>query len=272
MNELAADISLDLHLGNLLLQPPTGIDSLTDQQLYDQYDIPEAEPVVREDEQPLSPGVPSHVYTPIWMGKQSNEISLSESRLLLADWGTAFRPDEQSRFASYTPLEIRPPKARFEPAKPLTFASDVWSLGCMIWAILGVKPFLGSWLFGPEHVTAAQMDGLGPMPNEWWGKWKAKAKTGSFSANGIPTPGRVVWTFEKRFEDCIQQPRRENGMETIAEDERGAMFAMIKGMLKSDPCDRLSAQQVLETEWMRRWAIPRAEKAWNCEALSSEKR
>ena len=141
----------------------------------------------------------------------------------------------------------------------------------MIWAILGVKPFLGSWLFGPESATAAQIDALGPMPDEWWKKWEAKIKTEYFSANGIPTPGREVWTFEQRFEDSIQQPRREGGMETISEDEREAIFEMIRAMLKFSPCDRMSAQQVLETEWMEKWAIPRAEKTWKRETLFSKK-
>lgn len=236
---------------------------MTDQQLYGQYDSPEPELVVREDEQTLpSPGVPAHVYTPIWMGKPSNKISLGESKLLLADFGTAFCPDEESRFDSYTPLEIRPPEARFEPTKPLAFASDVWSLGCMIWAILGVKPFLGAWLFGPESAAAAQIDALGPMPDEWWEKWEARTKTESFDGNGKPKPGRGVWTFEQRFEDSIQQPRKEGGMEMIAEDERRAIFEMVRGMLKFSPGDRVSAHQVLETEWMRRWAIPEAEKSW----------
>ncbi|KAM0277495.1 hypothetical protein ACHAQH_005773 [Verticillium albo-atrum] len=259
----AGFVHADLHFGNLLLRLPAGIDDLTDQQLYDQYDPPDPEPVVREDAQPLSsPGMPSHVYAPVWMGKPNNEISILESKLLLTDFGTAFHPDEESRVDSYTPLEIRPPEARFEPEKPLAFASDVWSLSCMIWAILGVKPFLGVWLFGPEIATAAQIDALGPVPNEWWDMWKAKKKTESFDRNGEPKAGREVWTFQRRFEDSIQKPRRECGMETITEDERQAIFEMVKGMLKFRPCDRLSAQQVLETEWMRKWAIPAATKSW----------
>lgn len=132
----------------------------------------------------------------------------------------------------------------------------------MIWAILGVKPFLGAWLFGPESAAASQVDALGAMPDEWWDNWQAKTKTDSFEENGKPRAGRDVWTFDKRFEDCIQRPRREDGMEVVCDDERAAIFEMIKGMLKFRPGDRMSAQQVLETEWMRKWALPAAEKSW----------
>ena len=245
---------------------PTGIDDLTDQELYERYGLPEPEAVVREDGEPLSsPSVPSNVYACIWMGKPSNELSLDESKLILSDFGTAFSPDEESRFISYTPLEICPPEARFEPAKSLTFPSDIWSLGCMVWAILGVKPLLGSWLFGPDNATAAQVDILGPMPDDWWEKWESPKKTGLFHGNGKPKPGRSVWTLELRFENSIQEPRREMGMEMIGEDERKAIFEMVKGMLKFSPSQRLTAQQVLETEWMRKWAIPEAERSWRTE-------
>ncbi|KAL1851048.1 hypothetical protein VTK73DRAFT_9549 [Phialemonium thermophilum] len=169
-------------MGNILVPSPK-LDGLSTQQLYDEYGPPEPEPVVRVDKQPLtSPSVPSHVYSPIWLGKPSDEILLAEAKILLADFGTAFCPAEESRYESFTPLQIRPPEVRFEPTEPLSFASDVWSLGCVIWAILGVRPFLDTWLFGPDDATADQIDALGPLPDEWWEKWEGRSK--NFIGNG----------------------------------------------------------------------------------------
>lgn len=130
----------------------------------------------------------------------------------------------------------------------------------MIWAILGVRPFLDSWLFGPDDTTADQVDALGPMPDEWWERWEARSKW--FVRNGNANEGRNVWTFGQRFEDAIQMPRRRRGWEVMGEEERDALFNMIRGMLVFRPCDRLSASAVLQTEWMRKWAIPEAEKTW----------
>ncbi|EEY15839.1 protein kinase domain-containing protein [Verticillium alfalfae VaMs.102] len=100
---------------------------------------------VTVDGQPLPPGVPPHVYPPIWLGKPGDEVTLPEAKLVLADFGTAFCPAQESRFEFYTPLQIRRPQARFEPITPLSYASDIWSLGCVIWGILGVRPFLDNW-------------------------------------------------------------------------------------------------------------------------------
>lgn len=229
--------------------------------MYDAFDHPDPEPVSRVDGQPLtSPNVPKHVYLPIWLGQPGNEIMLPEAKILLADFGTAFCPARETRVESFTPLQIRPPEARFEPKKPLSYSSDIWSLGCMIWAILGVRPFLDSWLFGPDDATADQVDALGPMPVEWWETWEGRSK--QFAGNGQPKEGREVWTFDQRFEDAIQAPRRRRGTEVMDDEERDALFAMIRGMLLFRPEDRMSASQVLRTEWMRKWALPEAEKTW----------
>ncbi|KAH7175881.1 kinase domain-containing protein [Dactylonectria macrodidyma] len=255
----------DLHMGNILLQLPR-LDHLSTKQLYDNFDSPVSEPVVRVDKQPLtSENIPPCVYSPIWLGKPSDEILLSEAKIFLADFGTAFCPAQDSTFESYTPLPIRPPEARFEPTEPLSYPSDIWSLGCMIWAILGVRPFLDNWLFGPDDATADQVDALGPMPDEWWETWEGRSKR--FIGNGKPKEGREVWTFDQRFEDAIQAPRRRRGTDGIGEEERDALFEMMKGMLVFRPGDRLSASQVLRTEWMRKWAIPEAEKTWGRKLL-----
>lgn len=250
--------SLDLHLGNILLQLPSTLDQLSEKQLYDQFDSPDPEPVRRADGKPLASGVPPHVYSPVWFGNASEKIGLSESKILLADFGTAFYPAKESRLQSYTPLEIRPPEARFEPTTPLSFASDIWSLACTIWAILGQRSFLDSFLLSQDDATRDQVDALGRLPPEWWQKWEARSK--SFTEDGSPKEGRSPWTWGQRFDDSIQQPRREKDMGALDEKEGHALCEMIRWMLAFRPGDRPSADQVLETAWMRNWAIPEFDK------------
>ena len=101
----------DLHLGNVLLKVPPNFDQLSLDQLYEKYGAPELEPVVRLDGHPLPPGVPSHGIAPICLlGKASEEISLSETRLLLTDFGEAFSYANVRQYESRTPLVIRPPR------------------------------------------------------------------------------------------------------------------------------------------------------------------
>lgn len=48
------------------------------------------------------------------------------------------------------------------------------------------------------------------LPPEWWEKWESRSER--FTGNGRPK-------WDRRFEDSIQDPRRDKGMETLNEKE-----------------------------------------------------
>lgn len=245
----------------MLQLPGSELDHLSIAQVYEKYYKPDPYPVVRTDGQPVtSPSVPKNVYTPNWLGKPSDEVILSEAKLSLTDFGTAFDPSQETRLISFTHLQNQPPEARFEPTKPLAFSSDVWSLGLAVWEIMGAGPFMSSFLFDQDEVTADQMDGLGPLPQEWWEKWEARTK--DFTEDGRPKGGREVWSFKKRFDMTIQEPRIGEGTAQMDEHEGCAFIEVIKGMLRFRPEERMTSEQVLRSDWMRKWALPAAEEAW----------
>lgn len=216
---------------------PSSIDQLSVKQLHDKFGKPNPETVFRSDGKPLGQGVTSHVFSPVWLGEASESVSLSDAKLLLADFGVAFCPAQVVRFESCVPLEIRAPEARFEPTSPLSFASDIWSLACTIWAILGQRSLLDSFLITQDDATADQVDFLGPLPPEWQKKWEVSRK--KFDENGRPALGRSVWSWDQRFDDIIQEPRRSKGMETMSNEEGTVLFEMLRGMLAFRPGDRL---------------------------------
>jgi hypothetical protein len=96
----------DLHTGNVLLRLRANFDQLSIDQLYEKYGSPVSEPIVRFDGQPLQPGVPSSAVPPIWLGKASEEFSPSEYRILLSDFGEAYRPLTEHRCGSHAPLVL----------------------------------------------------------------------------------------------------------------------------------------------------------------------
>ncbi|KAG2420059.1 hypothetical protein HFD88_004857 [Aspergillus terreus] len=163
----------DLHRGNILLQPPGGFDELTTEELYKLYGEPVLEPVNRLDGQDLPPGVPQHGVLPVWLGEASENVTLPEARILLSDFGEAFSPAQEEKFESHTPHLIRPPEARFEPTKPLTFSSDIWTLACTIFDILAQRPLFEGFLTNEDDMTCQQIDALGPLPAEWEEAWAA---------------------------------------------------------------------------------------------------
>ncbi|GJC85702.1 serine/threonine-protein kinase SRPK [Colletotrichum liriopes] len=247
----------DLHLGNLLLQLPSSLNNLSVEQLYAKFGAPEPEPVVRLDGKPTSSaaGVPSYAIPPVWLGIASDEVTLSEAKLLLSDFGVAFRPSEKSRFESYTPLVIRPPEAFFEPTTPLSFASDIWSLGCAIFELLAHRSLIDGILAPQDEITAQQVHLQGPLPSEWWSSWEQRPKW--FDDAGNPLSNECdIWTWDRRFEQWVQEPRQSCGMDVINEEEKAALFELLQWMLAWRPSERPNAEEVLGTVWMKRWALP----------------
>ncbi|KFY78568.1 hypothetical protein V499_02312 [Pseudogymnoascus sp. VKM F-103] len=228
----------DIHLGNVLLQFPPEVDQLSDEQLYEKYGPPTTEPVVRFDGQKLPPGIPTHGTVPVWLGKPSDEVRLPEAKILLMDFGEAFEPAREEKYVSHTPLCTRPPEAHFEPSKPLSFPSDVWSLACAIWSILGQRPLFDPWLANIDDVTRWQVDAFGILPPEWW----------------------LLWEDRDRFRFSTQEPRQKEGMGLFEQDEEKALLAMLRSMLRYEPGDRSTAGEVLGSEWMSKWAMPEYKK------------
>ncbi|KAK4860831.1 hypothetical protein LT330_004562 [Penicillium expansum] len=253
----------DVHLGNILLKVPPNFDQLSLEQLYEKYGAPELDPVVDLDGNPLPlpPGVPSHGIAPIWLGEASEEITLSEARILLTDFGEAFSPSKEPKYESHAPLVIRPPEAWFEPNKPLSFSSDIWTLACTIWSIIAQRPLFEGFLANEDYMTREHVDTLGVLPPEWWSKWEARHD--KFTEDGTPINREYFRSWDDRFEDSVEQPRRKRGIPSFDKKEREAISDMLRQMLSFKPEDRPTTKQILQSEWMVEWALPEYSKIQN---------
>ncbi|CAG8078657.1 unnamed protein product [Penicillium olsonii] len=248
----------DIHTGNVLLWLPFDLDKLSVEELDAKYGEPEFEAIRRFDGRPLSPSVPSRAVLPIWLGVASDKLEPWEAKILLTDFGEAFSPTKQQRSVSHTPLVSRPPEARFGSNQPLAFPSDIWSLGCSLWSIMGHKTLFDGMFATDDSITCEQVDVLGILPSEWWHKWQGRHTR--FMEDGKPMNRDPSMSWEDRFEHDIQAPRRREGMQRIDSAEKDAFLRMMKSKITFRPENRYSAKQILECEWMVKWALPEYEK------------
>lgn len=97
------------------------------------------------------------------------------------------------------------------------------------------------------------------MPPEWWGKWEKRPKW--YDEAGRPLSNESdIWPWERRFEQWVQNPRHSRGMETIGEDERNALFELLRWMLAWRPSERPDIEEVLRVNLITRWALPAYQK------------
>ncbi|TQV90313.1 protein kinase domain-containing protein [Cordyceps javanica] len=245
----------NLHLGNVLLQLPRSLTALSEEQLYSQFDRPTPQAVVREDKMCLSSNVPAHVYEAIWMGMPTESLAIQDAKILLSDFGVASQPEKESQLQSNTPINFRPPETRFEQKTPLTPAADIWSLACMIWDVMAQRPLFGEILATTDMITSQHINTLGAFPRDWWNKWDAKWKF--FKSDGTPIESQRTPSWSSRFERDIQGPRREKNMGGSLDIEEAQAFTfMLRSMLAYQPADRPTAEEILNTEWMRKYALP----------------
>ncbi|EHA26968.1 hypothetical protein ASPNIDRAFT_172257 [Aspergillus niger ATCC 1015] len=228
----------DLHRGNTLLRLSRDFDELSTEMLYEKYGEPILEPVNRLDGQEIPPEVPQHGVIPLWLGEASEDVTLPEAKVLVSDFGEAFCPSHEQKFESHT-LVVRPPEARFEPTQPLTFSSDIWTLACTMWDIMGQRTLFEGLLTNDDDMTSQQVELLGPLPSEWLTKWTEIRDKGSKSTHQPPTSSTQSW--EDRFEKHMQQSRIREGMPPFESIERDAFISMLRSMLRFRPEDPPSA-------------------------------
>lgn len=234
----------------MLVKLPSTFDDLSIAQFYEKYGDPETVPVTRCDGEPLPPNTPAKAVIPLFLGKYAEHFSISDAQPLLTDLGEAFAPASEVRLGQdcHTPPAFREPEAKFEPQSPLGYPSDIWSLSTAIWEIVGMKAIFSTDIVPEDEITAQQVDVLGPMPADWWRRWKGRSSF--FEADGCPTEsykGNRWPALQESFEVGVQKWRRKVGDE-IGEDEKTALLDLMRRMLAFRPEERLTVDEVLESE------------------------
>jgi serine/threonine protein kinase len=265
--ELTLDV--DLHLGNVLFSFPSTFDQLSVEEFGEKFGKPDAVSISRIDGKPLSPNVPAQVIVPLYLGKHARDFTMDDAQgLILSDFGEAFSPATEQRLGKDATISLagRAPEALFEPEQPLSYASDIWSLACAIWEILGMK-FIFSESETQHEIIAQQIDILGSegFPEAWRLQWERLQEDDRHTTDGAPpwlrSGQREKWPeLETAFEEFVQKYRRKREATGVFEEaETQAILALMRGMLRFRPEERLTMDEVLKSEWMLNWALPQLE-------------
>jgi serine/threonine protein kinase len=233
------------------------LDQLSIEQFYEKHGNPETVTITQCNKDPLPPNVPPKAVLPLYLGKRAEEFSLSEVSVLLSGFGEAFEPASDPRQGKdcHTPLAFRAPEAHFEPEAPLSYPSDIWGLATAIWEILGMKAIFSLEYTDINKIISQHIDVLGPLPLSWWESWEERDVF--FDGNGNPKKGRDVWPpINEAFEEGVQKYRRMDKIGEFDREEASAILELVCRMLAFRPGDRPPAEEVLDSEWMVRWALP----------------
>jgi serine/threonine protein kinase len=117
-------------------------------------------------------------------------------------------------------------------------------------------------LFSHDFATEDEMvlqhvDIIGPLPSPWRERWSERGAEFFDEQGRRRNPGEMLWpSLEVAFEDGVQKWRRKLGAGVFSEEEKEAFLSLIRRMLVFRPEERISAEEVLKSEWMVKWVMP----------------
>ncbi|KAL4790857.1 kinase-like domain-containing protein [Aspergillus venezuelensis] len=170
----------DLHLSNVLLQLSPAMKTMNPKELLAKAPVMRTEPVIREDGLFLDPGVPSELIVPKHLGPNYDKMNLTDARIKIVDFSEAFDPFKDKQYESHAPTVLAPPESRFTNAgdldEPLSFSADIWTLGCVIWEMIGGGQPFDAFPPTSDEVTKEHVEMLGKLPQRWWNQWEERRK------------------------------------------------------------------------------------------------
>lgn len=176
---------------------------------------------------------------------------------MITDFGEAWLPTSSPRYSLNTPVLYRPPEAVFAESegKPISFAADIWSLGCTIYELFAPGTLFEGFFPDEDDVVAEMISALGKPPQPWWDGWRARGDF--FDAEGENwkvKKGRILdgnyYTFNARV-DCIKQDRKG----VVDQEELDDLRLLLGNMIRWSPEERSSAEMLMVSEWMRKWGV-----------------
>lgn len=243
-----ADYLHDLHPNNILLALPD-INHMSVDDIYHHFSTPQRTEVQRLDGGPLGPGVPSHATLPALLFVKSVEVE--DPRICITDFGESWFGDAVQPKSHNTPMLYRPPEALF--AKELIgFPSDIWTLACFVFEIMGERPLFESFFAHEPEVVSEMVSCLGPLPPSWWDAWEERSNY--FVENGVWRTD--VGLRSRPLRSRFQTMGRQKHPDPLSPEEAESLAVMLSTMLEYDPAKRASATDVVNSDWMTRWGLP----------------
>ena len=261
----ALTTSIDIHLRNALIKPPSTFDQLNVAQFRERFGRPETVTITRADGKPTGAHVPTYAVQPLFLGKKAQDFTVEDAEcLILSDYGESFTPGTEQKVGQDCRITLskRAPEALFEPDRPISYPSDIWSLAIALWEIVGMKAIFSE-SETPEEILAQQIDVLGS--SHFPSAWRRHLETSSTNERSLELPSlrkplyeRDKWPpLEEAFETFVQKYRRKREAAGVfAAEETQAFLDLMRGMLRFRPEERFTITQVLESEWITRWALP----------------
>jgi serine/threonine-protein kinase SRPK3 len=252
------DYSTDLKASNVVFQLSGSIQKWSNQDTYAILGEPVAGTMERMDKQPLGPCAPAEVVEPIDATKFVEAGLVDWDRVAIVDFGQSYMIKQRpSDYVAATAVNHRAPETMFD--HQFTAATDVWSLGCLLFEIRAGFPLFDSWCPSAASVLIIMVKMLGRLPDPWWTSFGARSQY--FEDNGdLKKPGDARTSIRARLysigtQDSPAHPGKEDGpmferSGTCLSEEEVVLFEdLLSKMVRFRPDERITMDDVVRHPW-----------------------
>ncbi|KAF7316218.1 Protein kinase [Mycena indigotica] len=221
----------DLHQGNVLLRLPMDWGSLEKE-----LDKPEKYDYGPDSH---SPHRPKYLVSGIGDNYKLLRLCLQQPYIKITDFSESIIPALPDPPLIASPLVLRPPEALLGFLKHATIQSDIWALAvlCHMLFCNGLSLFH----YGDMMLHDIVLN-LGKFPEPWWSSWAGHK---DFDEDGRAIRGPTKSIFLK-FKSSILRDAEEGK----------ALKEMLRAMVRYDATSRITAEQVLASEWVQTYCRP----------------
>lgn len=249
-----------------------GLDTLSENKLFEIYGVPKTGPVTRADGGSLRSGVPDYLVRSASF--PASGFNLEGSSVKLIDFGESFLSYEKPK-ALHTPLALRAPEVLFD--EEYDFRVDCWSFACAVGRNHAI--FLDTlltrmldiridcrlstfyWHHGEKGKSTTTNSGHDrSTARKVAGEVEGDAKVESVHSTSFETTEQyLTWTDQVYDEDPVYDLEQWLDL-TYFDDGKRIDFTredikqvgrMIRGLSQWCPSDRSSVTEVLANEWFR---------------------
>ncbi|KAH9225412.1 hypothetical protein K456DRAFT_1731952 [Colletotrichum gloeosporioides 23] len=262
----------DLQPGNVILtHPDQTFTTQTIEEVYKSYDRPLKIPLhlyqAATLKKPAIPdNAPPYIVASLYPAGGFDSVELSEAEVIISDFSESWRPSQETKNELTTWPPCRAPESLFGKALNLAMdrPSDVWSLGCLVYRLFGMRAIFGPVHYDPKVNFSRTVGMLGKPPQQWWDLMEKKE--GSDDDAGDNDMAHTVSNETEPIDEIKASVKRrvmvwlkEDRGSDMADDELEDLVSLLESVFQWLPNDRATASDLLSSTWMRKWGIPAME-------------
>lgn len=232
---------------------PANLNQLSENELLSILGQPEKTHVRTESGEGLPQSSPRYLVIPADTSRLSEEYLTD--KICVIDFGESF-PISSPPADLGIPENYLPPEILLDQENAVSKACDIWALGCTLFEIREQLAFFYM-IFDKDELLGEIVRFFGKPPKDWWDKWEAREEffdeEGTWLQRGDDEECSLEVALSKPVETFLPGADNKEAQKSLvtSKAEQELMADLLYKLLRYEPEQRLSAEEVLAHEWFK---------------------